>query len=206
MKNTIQQCKPQIERIEIDATLTDQKTKKEYKYQQTCFIESVTMHIYEENLVKTNYNELLKEQQNRIEDLFNEYLESEEGKSSEYSHITNRTERIMKDEKYSLITKVIQKQYEQKLSEIHQRCKVEIKDVYPDFQMEKGAILFRIKDNERLLSENKIKEIVSSEVKEWSQELISSNHITAYQIKTKIVLPNKKVNESSHLGSFHYSY
>jgi len=40
----------QIERIMIYATLTNQKTKVEFEYQQTYYIEGTTMHTYGENL------------------------------------------------------------------------------------------------------------------------------------------------------------
>lgn len=76
MNNKTLQINP-VERVEVHAVLLDQSTKEEYKYQQTCYIENKTKRMYEENLKKINYRALLTEMQDKIENAFDAYLESE---------------------------------------------------------------------------------------------------------------------------------
>ncbi|CAM5198608.1 hypothetical protein UACE39S_05772 [Ureibacillus acetophenoni] len=199
MGNTIQQTNP-IERMEISSVLLNQQTKKEYKYQQTCYIENVTKRMYEENLAQTNIDELIKEMQNKIENAFDEYLASEEGKSSEYAHINDRNKRMIEDEKYSIMANAIEKDYEPKLNKLREQCKVDIKEVFPNLPIEAGDIVFSVSNS--AVTEVDVKEMAASLVKEWSEELISTNKIACYEIEMKITLSDGKVIEKSQQGSF----
>jgi len=131
----------QLERIMIYATLTDQKRKVEYEYQQTCYIEGTTMHTYEEDLATLEF-----------------------------------------------------------LSKFGQGGQVSFKEVITDCSIEEGAILIRLTKQDSLISEKTIEEVALSEVKEWSNELISDNNISSYEVETNIVLSDERVIEKMNLG------
>lgn len=59
-----------FERIELNATLTVQKSKELFNYQQTFYVEGSTIAMYKENLSKTNYYKLLNEKLNTLQKLY----------------------------------------------------------------------------------------------------------------------------------------
>ncbi|WP_342556983.1 hypothetical protein [Lysinibacillus sp. FSL P4-0201] len=199
MNNEILQINP-VERVEVHAVLLDQSTKAEYKYLQTCYIESKTKRMYEENLKKINYRALLTEMQDKIENAFDAYLESEEGKSSKYSHINDRNKRILVDEQYSIISNTIKQEYKSKLDVLREKCKVNIKEeVFSYLSIEVGDIVYSIDSSQ--LTEEEVKNMLSSLAKEWSEELILTHVISSYEVETKILLSNGKVIENFYIGS-----
>lgn len=198
MNNEILQINP-VERVEVHAILLDQSTKAEYKYLQTCYIENKTKRMYEENLKKINYRALLTEMQDKIENAFDAYLESEEGKCSKYSHINDRSKRILVDEQYSINSNTIKQEYKSKLDVLREKCKVNIKEVFSYLSIEVGDIVYSIDSSQ--LTEDEVIEMTSPLVKEWSEELILTHQITSYEVETKILLSNGKVIENFYCGS-----
>lgn len=89
---------------------------------------------------------------------------------------------MLVDEQYSIIANSIEQEYKSKLDVLREKCKVNIKEVFSDLPINVAYIVYSIDSSQ--LTEEEVKDMVSSLVRAWREELILTHQISSYEVKT----------------------